>query len=207
MNAMTIAQGIDMEAFHAQQEDALKKMTKGKLISYVGKLEAELTAYRHQVQTLTTENQNLTTNEELRETAIQGLKEEIDALQTSLDGSGIHFLQLAELQKEVDDKKTRLAYVEGKLAINTNLLKVVCEERDDLKGHGGQWQKMRDILDEAEEKNLIFYRDHEYCFNGDIPASWSDESFEGRQAAASHLEGYHKLLRVIHEADPITGMW
>jgi hypothetical protein len=159
MNVMNIAQGIDIEALHAQQEETLKKMTKGKLISYVGKMEAELTAYRNQI---------------------------------------------AELQKANDDKKTRLAYVEGKLAINAELLKDVKQERDDLKG---QVAKMRDILDEAEEKNLIFYRDHEYCFNGDIPASWSDESFEGLQASARHLEGFHKLLKVIHEADPITGMW
>ena len=159
MNAMTVA--VDMDAFHAQQEETLKKMTKGKLISYVGKMESELTAYRKEIATLKHNGcvnvekigearefiqhqahqiENLKTNEELRETAIQGLKDEID-----------------------DMMKER--------------------------------QKMRDILDEAEAKNLIFYRDHEYCFNGENPAS------------ATHLEGLHKHMKVIHEADPITGMW
>jgi predicted RNase H-like nuclease (RuvC/YqgF family) len=177
MNAMTIAQGIDMEAFHAQQEDALKKMTKGKLISYVGKLEAELTAYRHQVQTLTTENQNLTTNEELRETAIQGLKEEIQHI-------------VAE-KEEV---------IEGLLKSEIECLKKRAETQESL----------NDAKAEIEDlKNSV---ECPFCENGSSGirhdgVECKDCAQTIKDLGQSHLEGFHKLLKVIHEADPITGMW
>jgi hypothetical protein len=247
MNAMTTA---DTPNIQAHQEAILKQKTKKQLIAYIGKMEAELTASREKRADLLefTQHQahqieNLKTNEELRETAIQGLKDEIEVLancdqvgdlkQIITEGMGQKEFEawlmnpqerrgefFQNLQKQVDDKTKKIAYVEGKLAINSDLLKDVKQETEYLRNEVGHWRDqvsdpnpldfpLKQQLDEEISglRQQLALQGKEYDLNKERNQKWYDEMMAEVDVRKKHHEGFQKLLKIVHEADPYTGMW
>jgi hypothetical protein len=77
----------------------------------------------------------------------QNLQKETDLQNGNL--LALREADVVELQKANDDKKARIAYVEGKLAINSDLFKDVKKERDNLRKNEDVREKL--ILDLRNE--------------------------------------------------------
>jgi chromosome segregation ATPase len=260
---MNIAQGMDMEAFEAQQQATLKQMSKGKLIKQINKMEEELTAYREQVKTMTARMGGHASADAKKGKVIESLKKVITSFndvdgwyQQSLDIAkfldekewgacvGDTMKSVQDLKRKNDDLKKN-EEVREKLIIDLkNEVGQRADEEDEVVESAqsqlkaliteGMGQKEFEawLLNPQERRGEFFqtiakqHNDFSHQvqhltaekkdLKNEIGALRLAAEHQHRQnqvnprparEAPSHLEGYQKLVRLIHEADPVTGMW